>query len=239
MSTDPTPAPRRRATDAERHATVEALGRAMSEAQISTAEFEERSGTAWAAIYRDELLALLADLAPDPDAVIDRSPEHNGATHGRVVPATDGSRLSVAVMGGAELTGDWQCAPTHTSINIMGGSDLDFTHARLSAPRTVLTTIDVMGGADIKVPEDVRVVLEGFALMGGTGVKDAPRRERADARPARRRPHPRHPLLLRHGRQRRHPGSPGLSAPGPPGKRPTPRRLPHWGDAGAPASRPC
>ncbi|MDR7328489.1 DUF1707 SHOCT-like domain-containing protein [Corynebacterium guangdongense] len=174
MSTDPTPAPRRRATDAERHATVEALGRALTAAQISPTEFEERSGTAWAAIYRDELPALLADLTPDPHAVLDRSPEQHDVTRTQVVPATDGSRLSVAIMGGAELTGDWQCAPTHTSINIMGGSEFDFTDARLAAQRTVLTTIDVMGGAEVKVPEDFRVVLEGFALMGGTGLKDAP-----------------------------------------------------------------
>ena len=177
MSTDHTPVPRRRATDAERRAAVEALGRAMSEAQITTAEFEERSGTAWAAVYRDELPALLADLTPYPEEEIGPVPREtavSGRGSSQIVPSAGGSSLTVAVMGGSELTGDWQCAPTHTSINIMGGSDFDFTDVRLSAQRTVLTVIDVMGGADIKVPEDFRVVMEGFALMGGSAIKDAP-----------------------------------------------------------------
>lgn len=173
MTNDHSPVPRRRATDAERSAAADALGRALTDGQLSPSEFEERSKLAWAAAYRDELPALLADLATDPESALSPRSEAGPAAAG-ISPSTTGRNLTVEIMGGSTVSGDWQCAPAHTSINIMGGSDIDFSGDRLSATRTVLTTIDVMGGADIRVPENVRIETGGFALMGGMDVKDAP-----------------------------------------------------------------
>jgi hypothetical protein len=58
-----TPEPTRlRASDAEREDTVARLHHALGEGRLDLAETEERSAAAYAAQYRDELPALLADL---------------------------------------------------------------------------------------------------------------------------------------------------------------------------------
>lgn len=64
-----------RADDEDRNRITTALGEALSRGQLSYAEFDERTGQAWAATHRAELLALLADLLPDPARLLDdRSP---------------------------------------------------------------------------------------------------------------------------------------------------------------------
>jgi len=59
-----------RASDAEREATVALLHSATSEGRLNLAEFSDRSQRAYAALTRDELTALVADLpvayAPPP-----------------------------------------------------------------------------------------------------------------------------------------------------------------------------
>ena len=61
----PVPPSRVRASDAEREDTVARLHHALGEGRLDLAEVEERSAAAYAAQYRDELPAVLADL-PHP-----------------------------------------------------------------------------------------------------------------------------------------------------------------------------
>ena len=56
------PRSRLRASDTEREDTVAQLHHALGEGRLDLAETEERSAAAYAAQYRDELPALLADL---------------------------------------------------------------------------------------------------------------------------------------------------------------------------------
>lgn len=157
---------RRRASDADRKRTVDLLLTALAAGEINVNEFEERSITAWAAVYRDELQPLVADVSAE--AEVERR-EETVNTRGE-----GGNTFSLAIMGGSDLSGRRHCAANHTSLNVMGGSTLDLSVATLTGPATTITCIDVMGGADIKVPEDYRLVTEGFSLMGGHEVKDAP-----------------------------------------------------------------
>ncbi len=46
-------------------------------------------------------------------------------------------------------------------------SDLDLTRARLPEGETVLDLTAVMGGFDVKVPPDLPLSCEGWAVMGG------------------------------------------------------------------------
>lgn len=55
---------RLRTSDAEREDTVARLHHALGQGRLDLAETEERSAAAYAAQYRDELPALLADLPP-------------------------------------------------------------------------------------------------------------------------------------------------------------------------------
>jgi hypothetical protein len=100
-----TPEPMRlRASDAEREDTVAQLHQALGEGRLDLAETEERSGAAYAAQYRDELPALLADLP------------HSGATRtGTDAPSWSELRVSavwrarVAVLGASDRPTAAQC----------------------------------------------------------------------------------------------------------------------------------
>ena len=175
--------PRLRASDDDRNRVNEALSRAFAEGRIDVAEFDERTRLVLGARYRDELAPPLADLVPDPAAVLDghlpavrpdRSPSPAGdgspAPACRVTGEQGGSSFSIAVMGGTEKRGDWLIAPTHVSVALMGGTELDLTQARLVSGETTIFAVGLMGGVDILVPEDVRVISEGVGVMGGFGV---------------------------------------------------------------------
>lgn len=182
MSNDPS---RLRASDEDRSRAAEALSHAFAQGKLDYAEFDERTSTVWATKYRDELLLPLADLYPDPARVLDQqlpavrpdhtptpSPQAQAMSLQQVTGEPGGDSFSVAVMGGSERAGGWLCAPTHTSLALMGGTVLDLRHARLSARETVIHAVAVMGGIEITVPEDVRIICDGVGIMGGFGVSD-------------------------------------------------------------------
>lgn len=56
------PDPRMRAGNADRQQVVDQLAQHMAEGRLTTTEFDERTGIAYAATYLDELAPLLADL---------------------------------------------------------------------------------------------------------------------------------------------------------------------------------
>lgn len=60
----------------------------------------------------------------------------------------------------------------HTSVAVMGGNTIDLREARLAAQETVINAVTLMGGVEIIVPEDVRVIDNGASLMGGFEARD-------------------------------------------------------------------
>lgn len=49
----------------------------------------------------------------------------------------------------------------------MGGADIDFSDAIFTSSNVTIKALCVMGGIDIKVPENVNVVTKAFCFMGG------------------------------------------------------------------------
>ena len=163
--------PRKRLSQVARQHAVDTLTAAYTDGQLSTQEFDERSAAAWRATYSDEIVALTADLD-----IAKHTPNDATSTHHPLLPTGEpgGVATSFAVMGGVEHTGDWLIAPSHLSIALMGGTNLNLQHARLSSPRTSIRVAAVMGGVRVIVPEDVRVKSEGAAIMGGFSIIDHP-----------------------------------------------------------------
>ena len=60
---------------------------------------------------------------------------------------------------------------------VMGGVELDLSEAAIETPPATIEAIVVMGGAEIKVPQDWRVKTEARAIMGG--VQDMGGREKS------------------------------------------------------------
>lgn len=158
-------APRKRASNAERERISQLLHDAHVDGQLTLTEFDDRTKALWAATYADELPVLVADLSPV---------EHGSGALEPISTQPGGSALSFSIMGESVKKGRWHVAPTHTSITVMGGNDLDLRNATLSARETVINAFAVMGGIDIIVPDDVRVIDDGIGVMGGFELRDDP-----------------------------------------------------------------
>jgi hypothetical protein len=98
-----------RCSDAERERAAGALHRAVGEGRLSLAEVEERTSMIYAARYRHELDAVVADLpAPEPAAAAGWRPVLAGAGRqfatdlmsltGRAGPAASARRKAVLIM---------------------------------------------------------------------------------------------------------------------------------------------
>jgi hypothetical protein len=165
MGEEPVPV---RASDADRERVAERLRAAAGDGQLSIDELDERLNEAYAARTRAELEPLTADLqrhgAAEPLAPA-------GETTWTVRRGEGGSRWLIAIMGGCDRHGRWRLARRATSLNIMGGSDLDLTHVELADDDVELTVVAIMGGASIYVPKGLRVEVSEFAFMGGNDVR--------------------------------------------------------------------
>ena len=167
--------PRLRASDDDRSQTVASLQEALGRGQLTLGEFDERAKLAYGARFRDELEALLADLTPDSPAPPARpAPRTTPAPRDQITGtgAGGGTNLSVGVLGSTSYHGVWQVGANHTSISVMGSTELNLTEARLPGQETVITAIAVMGSVEIYVPEDFRVISDGAGVMGSFSVED-------------------------------------------------------------------
>jgi hypothetical protein len=127
-------------------------------------ELDERLNAAYGARTRAELERLVVDVVveeEEPAAPDHRMPVRRGE---------GGARWLVAIMGGCDRRGRWRLSERVTSVNIMGGADLDLNDAELADEHVELTVFSLMGGADIRVPDGLNVEVSDFAFMGGNGV---------------------------------------------------------------------
>jgi hypothetical protein len=82
-----------------------------------------------------------------------------------------GSEWVVSVMSGHDRKGHWRVGRHLKVISVMGGSNIDLNDAELSEPETTITVFSLMGGSEIRVPENVNVTVSDFAFMGGNDSK--------------------------------------------------------------------
>lgn len=154
-----------RASDADRDRVAEALRHAAGEGRITVDELDERIDRAFAARTHGELAELTADLPQTAHAAA--APVTPALP---VRPGDGGRRWLVSIMSGRDQRGHWRVGERLTSVNVMGGSDLDLNDAELSAPETTIHVISVMGGGTVRVPEGLDVRVSEFAFMGGNDV---------------------------------------------------------------------
>jgi hypothetical protein len=171
MNDPPQRTPDLRASDAEREHAVEILGHAATEGRLSVDELDERIQSAYATHTVRELDRLVADVSLDAprDGRIAASPRRSDRIAVREGPG--GTRRVVSIMGGNDRRGHWRIAKRCTVVNVMGGSEIDLCDVELSHPVTQLNVYSMMGGAEIRVPDGVRVQVSKFACMGGNDVR--------------------------------------------------------------------
>lgn len=169
--------PALRASDADRERVAGVLHRALSEGRITMTELEERLGAVYAARTHAELAPLTADL---PNAL---APAPGTAVGHPLVGGTPGSTFSMAVMSSAARTGNWCVPAQHTSFAFCGGVEIDLRQATFAERHVTITAVAIMGGIEIVVPDDIRVEVTGFGLMGGFDSKGDAQREPDPAGP--------------------------------------------------------
>jgi Domain of unknown function (DUF1707)/Cell wall-active antibiotics response 4TMS YvqF len=155
---------RLRASDADRDRAASVINNALAEGRLTAEEHSERLDAIYAAKTHGELVPVLDDLpavgaAATPASAAGRQP----------TPARRSSRV-VAILGGASRKGVWQPEPVMHVVTVLGGFELDFREAMLPGNEIVLYVTTVLGGGQITVPPEMRVIDNGVAILGGRQV---------------------------------------------------------------------
>lgn len=145
------------------------VGRVLSdhfaEDRISVEEFERRLELTFKATTVDAVRAQLAGIATGaPESGV--APYAPAPAYVESQVERKATKTMLAVMSGVVRRGRWNVPKSLNIIAVMGGVDLDMHEARLGR-ETHINVFAFMGGAEIKVPADVRVECEGTAFMGG------------------------------------------------------------------------
>lgn len=163
-------APHDRPIDALREETVDRLIMNYGHGKLSREAFERRLDAALDAKSHDRLLELTRDLDAriDPRYTAEKKvelgvPVEPTSTTG----GTDDTEHIINVLAGNTRKGSWHVPRTIRAVNILGGTELDFTHAHFTSDTTHLTVFCLFGGVNVRVPEGVRIVSKAVAIMSG------------------------------------------------------------------------
>lgn len=133
-------------------------------------EFEERLGDATNSANRAELMQLIHDLPLSPETNQEKNLFTDKTTSsgiqintGKVKPKS----TLISIMSATERKGIWKPAKRMRILNIMAGTDLDFTKAIMPPGKTTITITCIMGGIDIIVPKGINVETRGVPIMAG------------------------------------------------------------------------
>jgi hypothetical protein len=181
--------PNDRPIDALREETVDQLIMNYGHGKLSREAFERRLDEALDTKTHERLLELTRDL----DLKTDRqyASQKKAELGIRVEPAAaaddDDVEHIVNVFAGNTRKGAWHVPRVIRSINIFGGTELDFSDASFTAETTTITVFCLFGGVNIRVRDGMRTLSKAVAIFGGVD-------NRASAAP-----HPNAPLLVVEG----------------------------------------
>jgi predicted membrane protein len=93
------------------------------------------------------------------------------------VASSDSVVSAFAVLGGKEDQIDSKEFEGGEILAIMGGCNLDLRDARIKGDEAVLNIKAIMGGVELRVPDDWSIVIRGTPIMGAFEDKTRPRRD--------------------------------------------------------------
>jgi hypothetical protein len=165
---------RLRASDADRDAAASVINDALAEGRLTAEEHSDRLDAIYSAKTQAELVPLLDDLpgTSGASAGVPRPASHDATSTGRA------GRI-IAIFSGHSRKGGWHAEPVMEVVAVFGGVDLDFREAVLPGQEVVLRATAVLGGVDVIVPPEMRVVDGGgVAILGsrdlaGTSVESS------------------------------------------------------------------
>jgi hypothetical protein len=141
---------------------VARLGDACATGRLTLGEFEERVAVALEARTHGELERLVTDLpttVTPPVAVAAPAPGRAKA------------KWTLTILSGHKRSGRWSLPGRSVYFTLLGGLELDLSDAELSSGDTQITVVALLGGAEVVVPDAVRMEVSGFAMLGGKDVE--------------------------------------------------------------------
>lgn len=163
-----------RASDADRDAAAAVINSALAEGRLTADEHSQRLDSIYAAKTQAELVPLLADL-PGSEVMTPVA-----ATSSQLAKTGRGGRI-VAIFSGATRKGAWHPEPVMEVVTVLGGVELDFREAVLPGKEITVRATTVLGGVEITVPPEMRVIDNGIAILGGREIAGAEGPAGADA----------------------------------------------------------
>jgi len=158
---------RLRASDADRDTAAGVINNALAEGRLTAEEHSDRLDAIYAAKTQGELVPLLDDLPGQRTAMTPSAASADltrSRRHGRIV----------AIFAGATRKGPWHAEPVIEILTVFGGVEIDFRDAILPGKEVILKATTVMGGVEVIVPPEMRVVDNGIAILGGREVTGNP-----------------------------------------------------------------
>ncbi|MFH9431245.1 DUF1707 domain-containing protein [Streptomyces sp. NPDC017615] len=90
-----------------------------------------------------------------------------GSWASRIVGGEGTSTGAVAVLSGFQRKGRWTMPKKFTCFAFMGGGEIDLREAYFADREVEISCVAVMGGLEVIVPPGVEVVVRGIGVMGG------------------------------------------------------------------------
>lgn len=173
--------------DPERQKVIELLRHHTGQGRLTLDEFTERAGEVFAAMTRDDLAQVIADL---PDGVRpETAPPETNLTLGPTTPSEPSGRRTdstgstdttrrwptaqhrrrfVGILGKSSARGTWRAPRRITAFAYWGSVHIDLRSALIESPEVDIRAWSIMGGVRVTVPEGIPVDLSGCIVMGGS-----------------------------------------------------------------------
>jgi uncharacterized protein DUF1707 len=162
-----------RISDADRDRAASFLGSALAEGRLTPEEHSERLDAIFAAKTQADIVPAVRDLPGASAALATPSAGLAQPSYGSSLATTDRPAHMVAVLSGIDRKGSWPVPARIDAVAVLGGVDLDLRDAVLAARETRISAFCLLGGVDIVVPPEMRVIDDGWALLGGREIPPA------------------------------------------------------------------
>ena len=157
---------RLRASDADRDSAAAVINNALAEGRLTAEEHSDRLDTIYAAKTHADLVPVLEDL-PQSHGAMQIGRAGSAGTDVDLPSSTKRGGRIIAIFAGVSRKGVWHAEPVINVLTVFGGAEIDFRDAILPGKEVVLRAITVLGGVEITVPPEMRVVDNGIAVLGG------------------------------------------------------------------------
>lgn len=149
---------------------IDVLVHNYSHGIISSEAFERRLDAVIETTSHQTMVDQISDLQPVPDDTVKKQKEAQFAVNYSQNAAQDTDTM-INILGDSDRSGVWVVPKELKVFTILGGSTIDFTHARFSGPNVTIKIVSLLGSDKLYVPENINIVSKAFCVLGSVSNK--------------------------------------------------------------------